>query len=255
MPTPTPDPDFDDLARAARGGVGVGSGHGGGFGPTSAPDRIAFETLAQELRPRLVFALQRECRGPAAAEDAAQTTLLKLWQKLHRWDPRRPFLPWCYTVAFRCLRDQQRRERRRPAVALSHAAPPADPRPGPHDRTQTADTADHVWALARDHLSDRAWTDLWLHYGEGLTPTDIATATRRRPGAVRVALHRAREKLAPHLTRFAEGEGLVPVSVRDHRPPRDPIASYAASDRRPPPTRLAPARAESGPNPAPPVPS
>ena len=195
------EPDFTRLATAARQ---AGGGGGRGRDKNHAAREAAFTALATPLRPRLVFTLRRECRNRAEAEDAVQATLLKLWQKLDRWDPRRPFMPWCITVAFRCLRDHQRKTKRLRLKPESAHREPADPTPGPADHAEVAEQADHLWALAESVLRPRAWTDLWLHYGEGLSPTEIATATGRRAGAVRVALHRAREKLAPHLTNPAD---------------------------------------------------
>ena len=186
---PTPEPDFDTLAAAARTARAGGGGDDG-----------VFDQLARPLRPRLVFALQRHTRCRADAEDAAQTALLKLWEKLELWDPHRPFMPWCYTVAFRCLRDQQRWAKRRIKAGATSPRDRADPAPGPSDTAAADETTDRVWAIARDVLSPAAWTELWLHYGEGLTPTEIAEAMGRRAVAVRVGLHRSRKKLAPHLT-------------------------------------------------------
>ena len=186
------EPDFDALAFAAR------TERAGGAGASDVGD--AFDALARPLRPRLVFALGRELRGRADAEDAAQAALLKLWENLERWDPQRPFMPWCFTVAFRCLRDQQRRAKRRLRSGAASANDRADPRPGPAESALAEEQTDRVWAVARDVLAPAAWTELWLHYGEGLTPTEIARATGRPAVAVRVGLHRSRKRLAPHLT-------------------------------------------------------
>jgi len=109
------EPDFDALAVAARTERVAGGG------------RAGFDALATPLRPRLVFALQRETRCRADAEDAAQTALLRLWDKLELWDPRRPFMPWCFTVAFRCLRDQQRKAKRRLKAGAANGPDRADP--------------------------------------------------------------------------------------------------------------------------------
>jgi len=186
------EPDFDALAAAART-ERVGGGGASGVGD-------AFNALARPLRPRLVFALGRETRCRADAEDAAQAALLRLWEKLELWDPARPFMPWCFTVAFRCLRDQQRYAKRRIRSGAAAGTDRADPRAGPADTAAAEEETDRVWAVARGVLSTTAWTELWLHYGEGLTPAEIARATGRRAVAVRVGLHRSRKRLAPHLT-------------------------------------------------------
>lgn len=209
---PPVEPDFDALAAAART-ARVSGGGALRAASQSGAEAQAFDALAHPLRPRLVFALGRETHCRSDAEDAAQTALLKLWEKLERWDPDRPFMPWCFTVAFRCLRDQQRWAKRR----LRSGAPPqrdrADPRPGPADTAAMADETDRVWAVARTVLSATAWTELWLHYGEGLTPTQIAQATGRPAVAVRVGLHRSRKRLAPHLTQPHPAHPRVKESV------------------------------------------
>jgi RNA polymerase sigma-70 factor (ECF subfamily) len=61
-------------------------------------DRAAFDPLFDALHPR-ALRLARARLDPAAAADAAQATLYKLFAYAPRFQPGRPVLPWFYAIA------------------------------------------------------------------------------------------------------------------------------------------------------------
>jgi RNA polymerase sigma-70 factor (ECF subfamily) len=71
-------------------------------------DRSAFDPIYAALRPRAVrFARAR--LGEAHAEDAAQSTLLRVFSRASEFERGRPVLPWFYAIAANEIRAIARR--------------------------------------------------------------------------------------------------------------------------------------------------
>ena len=163
------------------------------------------DELAQRMRPRLVRALRRRLGNAEDAEDVAQATLMRLYEQRHRYDPRRPFGPWLFTIAYRLATDHRRR-RREPTGGIAAGDDQADAGPGPSDVADERETRGRVWGIADRVLNEQQWTAIWLAYGEGMTPTEVAGVMGIQAGNARVLLHRARAALAPHLAEEMEPE-------------------------------------------------
>ena len=75
------------------------------MGTESEPVRLrrgdpeAFDTLLARYQNRLYRYLVRLTANPAAADDLFQETWLKVITRIHRYDERRPFEPWLFSVA------------------------------------------------------------------------------------------------------------------------------------------------------------
>ena len=75
------------------------------MGADSEPARLrrgdpdAFDALLARYQNRLYRYLLRLTANPAAAEDLFQDTWLKVLTRIHRYDERRPFEPWLFSVA------------------------------------------------------------------------------------------------------------------------------------------------------------
>lgn len=165
---------------------------------------LAFEELARRYRPRLLTVLKRRLAGSIAdAEDVAQETLARAWQKIGLYDDRYQFTTWLYTIAFRLATDHQRRERRRQRdVGLD-----AEPADGTTfmESVQSRDEAGNLWSIASAVLSESQYIVLWLRYGEDLDVADVARATGRSTVGTRVLLHRARKVLQRHAVESGKG--------------------------------------------------
>lgn len=81
-------------------------------------DRRAFETLVHRYEQELYRYLHRFLGDGAMAEDAFQTTFLQVHLKCDKFDTKRRFRPWLYTVATNQAIDTQRRNKRHQAVSL-----------------------------------------------------------------------------------------------------------------------------------------
>jgi RNA polymerase sigma-70 factor (ECF subfamily) len=149
--------------------------------------RVSFDELVARYRPRLVAFLARRLADPADAEDVAQETFLRAYDRLAQYDPSRPFATWLFTIGKN--------------VAANHAL--ARSRRDARDRdSRPADTAiedgagaSDLWQRAQAILSPDAYRMLWLRYAQGLTVREVAAELDRSSVAVKVMLFRARRRL------------------------------------------------------------
>ncbi len=192
------------VAHAAKPGVG-------GDVPTATDEwlaarvregsREAFEELDRRLRPRLLAALRRRLRSRDDCEDVAQQALFTAYRQIHRYDPAWRVTTWVFTIAFRLAIDLQRRERSAAATSAAAAADAAFTDSGrePWRAAADAELRDNLWAAADRALDDTAYTLLWLRFGEGLEPAEIAKVLGKTTVHVRVLQHRAIKRLRTHL--------------------------------------------------------
>jgi RNA polymerase sigma-70 factor (ECF subfamily) len=176
--TPEQDQDREAVARTLRG------------------ELDAFQDLVNRYR-QAVFAGACAITGNREdAADATQETFLCLYRNLEQFDPERPLRPYLMTIAVNCARSQVRRQRHGRLAEHDEAVIQAlpDPRPAPehthlrHERRQ----------LLRDALADlpaMLREACVLFYLQGFSCREAAGILKTTEGAVKVALHRARERL------------------------------------------------------------
>ncbi|MBN1589495.1 MAG: sigma-70 family RNA polymerase sigma factor [Pirellulales bacterium] len=167
-------------------------------------DRGALEELARRCRPKLVHLLHRRVGCWADAEDIAQQALCRAFERIDQHDGRRSFSGWLYRIALRAAADHRRKPRPEPGLDAGQLTDGrAD---GAEKAAHDAELRDNLWNTAHRVLSDDQYAALWLRYAEDLPIKEVARALRRLPIATRVLLHRARERLAPHVVAIAEAD-------------------------------------------------
>ncbi len=152
----------------------------------------AFDELVDRYQERLLrFLLTRSsCR--ADAEDAIQDTFISAYRYLASFDPRWRFSTWLYRIALRNLSRQ-----RRPIVQESADFLVADEDPLQDCIDQSE--SENVWLAAKKHLSDEAYSAMWLRYVEDMPVKDIAQALDKSLSWTKVNLLRARRRLTTEL--------------------------------------------------------
>ena len=149
--------------------------------------RVSFDELVTRYRPRLVAFLARRLADPADAEDVAQETFLRAYDRLAQYDPSRPFATWLFTIGKNVAANH--------AIARSRRdARDRDSRPADAAIEDSAGAGD-LWQRARAILSPDAYRMLWLRYAQGLTVREVAAELDRSSVAVKVMLFRARRRL------------------------------------------------------------
>jgi RNA polymerase sigma-70 factor, ECF subfamily len=160
----------------------------------------AFAELSRRFRPRLIRLVEPRvghCR--ADAEDVAQESLARAFDRIKLFDARGQFSTWLYTIALRQAVDHARRVKRRPQLAAMDIDSFSSNHSDAATAAQQRDEAENLWALAQDVLPEPQHTAMWLRYGEDLSPAEIARVMGRTRIGVGVLLHRARNRLAAAL--------------------------------------------------------
>lgn len=170
-------------------------------------DHVAFETLVKRYQHEIYNFLRRYLGDEALAEDAFQTTFLRVYQKADQFDATRRFRPWLYGIATHQAIDWKRSAKRREYKSLdckvcingscesSHAASVVD------YRTPSADVllADELTERVRsalDELGEPGRSAVELVHLQGLAYRDAADVLDVPVGTVKSRVHTALRKLA-----------------------------------------------------------
>jgi RNA polymerase sigma-70 factor (ECF subfamily) len=175
------DVDLDVLARSAAGG-----------------DRQATSDLLAALRPRLVRYCRARIRGAdtyASADDVAQETLIGVLTALPSYrDEGHGFAAFAFGIAARKVADFFRKKGRDRATPVADLPDSADHRSGPEQAVLRTELLANVHALLGT-LTQAQREILVCRVVVGLSATETGELLSLTPGAVRVAQHRALQKL------------------------------------------------------------
>ncbi len=163
---------------------------------TLAGDVDAFGGLVQRYRQQVYACACGILGNPHDAADVAQDAFLCLFRNLEQFDPERPLRPYLMTITVNCARSCLRRQRRSRLAAPDDAALEAVPdhRPAPGQ----AHLSQERCRLLREALAQfpaMLRESCVLFYLQGYSCREAARILRTSEGAVKVALHRARERL------------------------------------------------------------
>jgi len=146
----------------------------------------------------------------ATAEDAVQETFLAAIEHADRHDASRPAVPWLVGILRHKVEGLRRDRRRTPDVARVAGRESTSP----VDEAERAETDERV-REAMERLPEPYRQVALMRWRYGLEPAEIAHLTGRRPGTVRVTLHRALDRLRARLR-----EGAVAALLPWMRRPR-----------------------------------
>ena len=159
----------------------------------------AFRSLALRYQPRLAAVLDRYTRNRHDTEDLVQETLLRAYDNLGRYDERWAVSTWLYRIAINLAISQRRRRQPRTNHDGAGASLTTVADEEPVAQAAQREQAGRVWSIAREQLSAEQHAMLWLAYVEQMPMAEIAAAMGKSRVAVKVAMHRARQRLAEHL--------------------------------------------------------
>lgn len=198
-----------------------------------AGDEQAFERLVEVYATPVYNLAYRMLGDPAEAEDAAQETFIRVYRRLHTYDPSRKFSSWVLSIASHHCIDRLRR-RRFQKVALDEL-PPWEPLVStvadPEEQAVISDQNARLQALL-DQLPPDYRLPLVLHYWYGLSYEEICEVTGLSLSALKTRLHRARLKLADLMRRCAPD--LIPSQGNhsDTREARQPTNASNAEGKK-----------------------
>lgn len=153
-------------------------------------DRVAFEALFSRHGPRLYGTFRRTVGSDAIAQDLVQQTFLHLHRARRDYQHDRAFRPWLYAIAMNVRREHFRRLQRRPEQSFDPERHP-EPRVAP----EVSSASDRAVRRALGELPEHQREVVVLHWYEGLSFKEIASAVGASHSAVKVRAHRAYTQL------------------------------------------------------------
>ncbi len=169
-------------------------------------DRGSFEALVDRYKGEIYNYLRRYLGDDAMAEDAFQTTFVRVFQKSEQFDISRKFRPWLYGIATYQAIDLKRRNKRRSFQSLDIQTTGSDSR----ESTQAANIADYRQSTvdpleqaelrsrmeaAIEEVGEPGRSALELVYLQGLPYRDAAEILDVPVGTVKSRVHAAIRKL------------------------------------------------------------
>jgi RNA polymerase sigma-70 factor (ECF subfamily) len=175
----------------------------------AAGDEAALAPLMERWELPLKRFLYRLLLDPHEAEDVAQETCVKLFQRRETYRADARFAPWILTIAANLARNRRRWWRRHPSVSLDELAPgaredsngwePTEPSAGPSERVQRNEAAAAARAAVAALPHDLREIVVLAEYEER-PQAEIAAILGCTTKAVEMRLYRARERLRRTLT-------------------------------------------------------
>ncbi|CPV73347.1 RNA polymerase sigma factor ShbA [Mycobacteroides abscessus] len=174
-------------------------------------DRDALSEVLSAIRPVVV----RYCRarvGTAersglSADDVAQEVCLAVIAALPRYqDQGRPFLAFVYGIAAHKVADAHRAMARDKSDPAENLPEQLDRHAGPEQEALNSESSRRMQALL-EVLPEKQREILILRVVVGLSAEETADAVGSSAGAVRVAQHRALQKLKAEMTRAGDYRG------------------------------------------------
>ena len=169
-----------------------------------AGDREAFAGLVQAYQGPVYNLAYRMLGSQAEAEEAAQETFVRMYQRLATYDPQQKLSSWVLAIASHYCVDRLRRRR---IVSLPLDEVQVDgltePTEAPEPRLLAQEKEREIQSLLAE-LPEAYRLVLVLRYWQDLSYEEMARTLGTSASAVKAKLHRARELMAQHLSRRQE---------------------------------------------------
>lgn len=172
--------------------------------------QTSFEELVCRYSLRLYHFLRHKTETDQDIEDLVQETFLKAFRNIDRYDSKRKFSTWLYTIAVRQAISRYRLNRPKESFV------PKNPSPDPQEALIQKEESQNLWYQART-LHPKEYEALWLRYAEDMSVKDIAKVLNKKPITVRVLLHRARLNLAQRIRPVAASENREGTASIEHK--------------------------------------
>lgn len=158
-------------------------------------DRAAFDEIVSRYTVRLFRFAYRLLGDRSEAEDAVQETFVRVYKAIPAYRPDGYFSSWIYRIALNECR--RRRRNQRTALPLE-AAPQVASGPDPQQSAMTAERNRQL-RQAVDALPEHYRIVMMLFYFDEMSVDEISRTIDVSVSAVKVRLHRGRERLAIRL--------------------------------------------------------
>jgi RNA polymerase sigma-70 factor (ECF subfamily) len=138
--------------------------------------------------------LRQLTRNPAMADDLAQETFIRAWDKLASFSGKGSFLSWLLAIAHKqFLQSLRKNKRDQRLLSEIESDPGEDAGASFRSGTSSEELADLPALLGV--LSEPERTTLVLAYGYGLSHGEIGEATGMALGTIKSHIHRGKAKI------------------------------------------------------------
>jgi len=154
----------------------------------------AFGELVHKYEARVKRVILRFVNDRDLADDLAQETFLRAYERLEQFDPSRRFGPWLFRIGVNLTLDYLRKQKRRGWWSLfsdSPAEKPPDPAVG--DPREELDLSQEVHAVL-EQIPEKYRTVLMLRDLENFSSSEIAAILNRKEATIRWRLAEARNR-------------------------------------------------------------
>ncbi len=157
-------------------------------------DREAYRHIVTRYMTRAYSIALGYVHNQQDALDLSQDCFVKIFRKLKRYDPRRPFFPWMYEILKNLCLDHLRSRKKKTEIPLEGLQIAG---PGGEDRDVKAVVWRGIDALSGDHKEI-----ILLRYFHQYSYKEIAEMTGRPVGTVMSSLFYAKAKLREILREY-----------------------------------------------------
>jgi len=155
----------------------------------AARDAAAFEALVRRHQSRVRNWLRLLTRSSALADDLAQETFIRAWQRAQTFTGRGKFVSWLMKVAYNTFLEQRRSDRTRTRIEAEVSRARAEEE-GAAGGDEWPDLERMLAVLSADER-----LALVLCYAHGLSHSEIADVIDMPLGTVKSHVHRAKAKI------------------------------------------------------------
>ena len=152
----------------------------------------AFGELVVRYERRLIRVILQFVKSVEQAEDLAQETFIKAYERLEQFDPARRFGPWLFRIGVNQTLDHLRRRKRRGWWLLfTDHRTERQPDPATADPRQALDLQQEVEKVL-DHIPENYRIVLMLRDLQNFSTSEIASMLGRKEATIRWRLAEAR---------------------------------------------------------------
>ncbi|MBK8027045.1 MAG: sigma-70 family RNA polymerase sigma factor [Chloroflexi bacterium] len=169
-----------------------------------AGDIGGLEDIVNAYQVQAVRAAYLITHDRAAAEDIVQNVFVRVSERIHQYDPGRPFEPWFFRAVINDAVKVAARRGREVDLEAGDDGPSlldvlVDPSPAPDEAAERAEIESAVWE-ALHQLSPKQRAAAVMRYYLAYDEAEIAAALTVPAGTVKWRLHEARRNLRGLLT-------------------------------------------------------
>lgn len=154
----------------------------------------AYGGLVKRYERRLIGVVMRFVHDPELAQDLAQETFLRAFERLDQYDPARRFGPWLFRIGVNLTLDYLRRRKRRGWTSLFSESPlEKSPDPAVADPRREIDLRQEVHFVL-EQIPEKYRKVLILRDLENFSTSEIAAIENRKEATIRWRLAEARSR-------------------------------------------------------------